>query len=796
MFLKRTDIIKWFFVFLASLAGLYFSHSIQLREDVSYMLPDETLRQDLVLFNELGLTGKVFISLEAGGDSPLSSVQKEDLLKRSAEEVGRALSKSGLFSKVFYRLPHGYQWKVLDYLWEYLPVLVSEEEIGWIEERLESKEMKEALRKDFFLLNSPSGFVLKKQVERDPLGLSRLIIERLKKAGGDKAVNISDGFFFNSDGTACLIWAESKFPLTDSVNAQRAISVIQGALSKGLQRGIKARITGPLPHTLANSRTVKADLKKLIPLATMVFMLIFLFVLRDPIGLLVPLIPFLAAPPAVVLLSLIYDGQISGISLGFGIVLLGISVDFAIHLYLERVAGKGTKGVLKPLLRPLFLATTTTLGVFAVLLFSDITAHRQMALLAIIGIMIAFLFSCLLVPSIPVKNARLSKKLSSLMTALPDCGFKHLRLAAWALFVAAGFLSMTQLNYNGSLKAFDVPDEEIRNNESWFRNTWGDMEGGLFVVATADDLEKTLQINEKVFGRLSALDNISFTNVAPLLPSRKKQDENLKRWNDFWSANLLRLAKDLEVIGAETGFSNNAFAPFLSWLKRDVRLLDPLDALNGPLNPLLSPLIRTISDGGGRAEGGMPARFMVVSILKDGDLKALDDSLSQLDGIRILSNEAWSKRVANLIEKDVERLFLMACMAIFVILFLSFKDLRAVTGAFAPVLAALSGMFLASFLSGKGINHMHVLMGIMVVGLSVDYGIFVTDFCLRGASRATFLAVCLCALSTLAGFGVLALAAHPVLHSLGATVLSGITAALPAAIWVTPIIVGKRRVRN
>jgi len=57
------------------------------------------------------------------------------------------------------------------------------------------------------------------------------------------------------------------------------------------------------------------------------------------------------------------------------------------------------------------------------------------------------------------------------------------------------------------------------------------------------------------------------------------------------------------------------------------------------------------------------------------------------------------------------------------------------------------------------------------------------------------LAVSLCALSTLIGFGVLAFAEHPALHALGITVLVGIGAAWPVALLVSPafLTIGKGR---
>ena len=87
---------------------------------------------------------------------------------------------------------------------------------------------------------------------------------------------------------------------------------------------------------------------------------------------------------------------------------------------------------------------------------------------------------------------------------------------------------------------------------------------------------------------------------------------------------------------------------------------------------------------------------------------------------------------------------------------------------------------------------MHILMGIMVIGLCVDYGIFSVCAHEKGTTRTTQKAVSICAISSCIGFGVLAFAQHPALYSLGTTVLVGIGLAWPTAIWVTPALLQKK----
>jgi len=97
-------------------------------------------------------------------------------------------------------------------------------------------------------------------------------------------------------------------------------------------------------------------------------------------------------------------------------------------------------------------------------------------------------------------------------------------------------------------------------------------------------------------------------------------------------------------------------------------------------------------------------------------------------------------------------------------------------------------MSLFVVLTGGELNIMHALMGIMVIGLSVDYGIFIVPSCPTLFASRAFMAVSFWAISTFSGFGVLCFFSLPALHALGVTVLVGIGAAWPTALFITPVL--------
>jgi uncharacterized protein len=88
----------------------------------------------------------------------------------------------------------------------------------------------------------------------------------------------------------------------------------------------------------------------------------------------------------------------------------------------------------------------------------------------------------------------------------------------------------------------------------------------------------------------------------------------------------------------------------------------------------------------------------------------------------------------------------------------------------------------------KGIefNLFNIIATMLVIGLSVDLGIFMVSRVREGNDTNTSLAVLLGGLTSLVGMGALTLARHPALSSIGISVLLGMCGAIPSALFVIP----------
>lgn len=774
--------VKWIFFFLISLTAFIYILGLKPAEDAGSLLPDDS-RAHMELLEETGLTGKIFISLQYRENDSANKSERWSALKESTRNIGRFLEESPLLRTVHYQVDQQDILRLPERLRPHLPVLLDPKDLREIEKRISSPRLREIIREDFQKLNSPSGLALKEKIVRDPLDFSDLVLSGMERLRGRMKINLREGYFTSDDKKSTLIWGESSRPLTNTEQAAQVRELIDEAVQQGGQSGIKARISGPLPHTLANSRAIRADLKMLLPLATLALLAFLLWSTGTLRVFPVLTVPFLAAPVAISVLSLFHD-RVSVMALGFGIVLLGLSVDFAVHIFLQHTNSE--KDNLQALKKPLLLAWTTSVSCFAVLLLSSVPAHRQMALLAIIGISWALVLAWQLIPTI--SGSVLPQRGRSLSLIRPRG--KVIVLSAWILLVLSGLLVWPQLHYNGDLRTFDASDPEVEENENFFRERWGSGEEMIFAAASASSLKKALDINDRLYQDLLARGVREFRSVAPLLPGPARQKRNRENWRNFWEDRSQSFRERLTRVSVDTGFAPGAFQPFLESLTDRAPLLQPESLLDQGLSPLFSPLIRPPGQD-------KDNKWLVLTLIpENSQTNSLVNSIrGEIDGLTILSPQSWRQEVEDQLRREIRQLSLLTVLIIVCLTTVLFRSFRTIAAVLAPMASALATMALFAFFSAGGINLMHILMAIMVMGLSVDYGIFAVCNHTDRISPAIPRAIAICAVSSLIGFGVLALARHPALYSLGITVLAGIGLALPTALWVSPAILeaGKKR---
>ena len=95
-------------------------------------------------------------------------------------------------------------------------------------------------------------------------------------------------------------------------------------------------------------------------------------------------------------------GRLHGITLAFGASLIGVSIDYVVHLYchhsIVRPEG-GATASLRAIMRPLATGAITTTAGFVALSASTLVGLREVACFAVVGILTAFASTVVLLPA-------------------------------------------------------------------------------------------------------------------------------------------------------------------------------------------------------------------------------------------------------------------------------------------------------------------------------------------------------------------------------------------------------------
>ena len=147
--------------------------------------------------------------------------------------------------------------------------------------------------------------------------------------------------------------------------------------------------SGPGVFAMHARDITKRDVKRLSMLASFGAIALLGFAYRSPLVMLLGILPVASgALAAIAAVSLVF-GFVHGITLGFGVTLIGESLDYAIYLFTQtgrQDSGQDTLARIWPTLR---LGMLTSVGGFGAMLFSNFIGFAQLGLFSIVGLLVA-----------------------------------------------------------------------------------------------------------------------------------------------------------------------------------------------------------------------------------------------------------------------------------------------------------------------------------------------------------------------------------------------------------------------
>jgi predicted RND superfamily exporter protein len=705
---------------------------------------------------------------------------------------------------------------------------LSDAEFAAARQRLTRPEMTEQLRRDEAMLAAPgpAAGALAKALLQDPLRLHEFIEDRLAASRPMKTYQNSDAFL-SEDGRSLLIRIAGARPPSDMEFCKRLTARVSFLAGAANSNGLLLEFSGAYPIAAQSERSIRRDSISSVNGSVLCLLLLFIVAFRKPLR----LFTITFAPVALGVLYgfgvyALFSRGITPLTAVIGAMLAGIGIDYSIFYlvhYLERRSAgdapeQAAAGTLGRIGGALFAAWVTSVVGFVAIVFASVPALRQFSIVGSLGLAGALLGAVFVLPALLTlldRRADVTASSPFRVSLRPLLAWIDRRAttcigvscAALVATVAALLIAGPRLGLETDPTVMHPRPNPALDAETNIARRMGIAPDSLIVYLHADTPEQLLALAHRVHGRLSgaAAKEAGVTStlgLATLLPDPAVAERRLRQVGPGVAD---QVTGDFDAAVGASDFDPKAYVPYREFLHRlltpsaapGVRELLPYDELAEELLP------RTTSPGKPPTEA-ITLVFMGHAMddggERDGSVESLRALLRDIPGATLTGMSVLRLDTEATIHRDLPRLTFAAMAIVAAYLLLHFRSVSLALLAVLPTCCSLACLLAIARIAGAKMNLANIVSAPLLIGIDVDYGIFLVNAARRSTSRADLLenvaasarAVILCASATLLGFGSLAFTSVPAVRSLGWAVAIGVSACavsslfflLPLLLWM------------
>jgi predicted exporter len=637
-------------------------------------------------------------------------------------------------------------------------------------EHFTAASLRQALENDLQLLRSDMGMLVKRSLPNDPTGEILLLLGQF---AGDTRPPSRDGVWFSGDGKRAILLVQTRASGFDIDAQQRALELIGAAFDDARQALPQAGAawlleTGPAVFAVRTRATMKHDASVFSAIASALVAGVLLLAYRSPRLLALSFLPVGSGALAGIAAVGLGFGFVHGITLGFGVTLIGEAVDYAIYLFTQTTPGSAPETTLPRIWPTLRLGVLTSIFGFSAMLFSSFSGFAQLGLFSIAGLIAAVSVTRWVLPALVPRDLAVASTILAPAVRAVVRRARRLRLPLLLLVLLAAVVLV--LHRHGfwaeeisSLSPIPAADQRL---DQELRRDTGAPDVRYLLVAAAADEQRALAVAERLGGVLDGLvaDKALAGFDAPdrYLPSEVTQRA---RQSALPSEDVLRenLRQALEGLP----FRPDLFAPFLADVAA-AKLEKPITRSDLP--PALSlRLDSLLFERNGQWVAMLPLRGVVDTQAVLRAVAALGDA-----DIVFVDLKGESDTLLKTYQHEAIVLAAIGGLVITVLLSAALRSVRRVWLVLAPLAAAVI-VTASSLTAGDQKLSIFNLVGLLlVVAVGSNYSLFFERQ--SGADQQgdrTVASLVLANTCTVIGFGVLSFSSMAVLHDIGMTVAVG-----------------------
>ena len=616
-------------------------------------------------------------------------------------------------------------------------------------------------------LGSPAAGLIEPLLPSDPTLETLKLAEAWEPANAPQRLH---GVWFDRGGREALLVVQTGAAGFDPRGQQAAIDAIQAAFAQAHgDSSSELTLTGPGAFSVEIGARTQREASLFGSLGGAAFVLLLWLAYRNWRAPLLAALPLASAGLAgLAAVALCFDG-VHGITLAFGVTLIGVAQDYPIHLFSHQRPGQSPWASVRALWPTLGTGVVSTCIAYLTFLVSGVEGLQQLAVFTIIGLSTAALATRFVLPALldpAARDVADSPRIARWGAALNRA--PHVR-ARWYLLIAVAALAVsvfapTSFWQNDLAKLTPVPTAALEL-DGRLRDELGAPDVRYLLAIEGADAESVLQASERLQPALRQLREsgalAGFDLAANYLPSAATQRARQARLPD---TPALQSALDAAV--AASPFRSDAFAGFIDDAARAKRAA-PLTSRDVAGTPLAASVGGLLLERGDHVTG-----LVSLSGLRDPAAVA---RVAQAHGAQLLDLKQASESLVAAYRVRVLWALALAAVLLAATVWVALRTPRRVLRVLAPM--ALTTLLVLAVLRGFGVelSLFHLVALILAAGLGLDYALF---FDHAGDDHAdqlrTLHALLVCSVTTFLVFALLAMSTIPVLRAIGATVAMGV----------------------
>ncbi|MEI9944626.1 MAG: 1-acyl-sn-glycerol-3-phosphate acyltransferase [Chitinophagaceae bacterium] len=774
----------FFVVFIASFLLLgYFATQVKFEEDIARILPKDKKTEKLTeVFQNSKFIDKLVVTVSLK-DTP-TEAEPDSLVSYAGAFVEKLQEKLSLYiRKINDKVDDGLAMELFGTISDHLPVYLDDKDYGAIDSLITPGNLEQTLEQNFRTLTSPSGLALKNMISNDPVGITFLGLKKLQQLQYDENFELYDNYVVTKDQKHLLIFITPAFPPNNTgKNAlflEGLDSIIQ-QLGDTDFKNINTSYFGATAVSVGNALQLRKD-SLLTQGITVLFIILFLGIyFRKKRAPFIILIPVLFG--ALFSLTAIYfiKGSISVIALGTGSVVLGIAVNYSLHVFNHYRHTKDIHELIKDLAMPMTVGSFTTIGGFLCLEFVESEMLKDLGLFAAFSLIGASVCSLIFLPHlIASKKERATHKIRTVSFIDKIAAYrpeynKYLVIIILLLTIFFAYWA-TRVSFESDLNRMNFMSPKLKQSEKELNKINEYALQSVYLVTEGKNLNEALVNNEKLVTQIQALEarNIvkKYSGVSSLIISDSLQKARIAKWNNYWTVEKkTSLLATLHIKGAVLKYSATAFDKFKLLLDKNFQPADA-QAMSDVRKNFLDDYITE-----------KPGKATVVTLVKVSpeQNQTVYKAFENEQNLTVLDKQYLTNKFVRIINDDFTSIALMTSLLVFFVLLIMYGRIELTLISFIPMFISWVWILGIMGMAGIQFNIINIIVSALIFGLGDDYSLFIMDGLLQeyktGKKNLSSFksSILLSAITTIAGLGVLIFAKHQALKSIAFISIVGI----------------------